>query len=275
MSRNDASEPRDMLREIDFAELYRAQCRVSGFGSRSSADWDRRAAKRRRQVRDSDYNEALLGALDFAGVRTALDIGCGTGNLAIPLARRLEMVHALDFSPEMLRQLERERQRAGLENIVAHQRSWEEPWTGVPKVDLVICSRALGVEDLRAALEKMTGRARRRCAATIHAEGDYLGADVRELLGRRLAPRPSYLYAVNILHQMGRRATVEFIPSEGGSTYASADEFVAAVRWRVGELSAAEERRLRGFYAGLPEAEGGGRKYRHDFVWALLRWEAR
>jgi SAM-dependent methyltransferase len=103
----------DVFREIDFGELYREQCRRSSYGSRTSADWDGRAARRRRQVRDSDYNEAFLSRLNLTGVRTALDIGCGTGNLAIPLARRLTKVHALDFSPEMLRQLERERRRRG------------------------------------------------------------------------------------------------------------------------------------------------------------------
>lgn len=263
----------DVFREIDFGELYREQCRRSSYGSRTSADWDGRAERRRRQVRDSDYNEAFLSRLNLTGVRTALDIGCGTGNLAIPLARRLTKVHALDFSPEMLRQLERERRRAGVGNIAVHRLSWTEAWRGVPRVDLAVCSRALGVEDLRGALEKMTRRARVRCAATIHAGGSYLGRDVLELLGRELTPRPGYIYAVNILYQMGYPATVDFIRSEGGSGYASAEDFVQSVRWRIGELTAKEERRLRACYRGLPKAADGTARTRHDFVWAMLTWE--
>ena len=264
----------DAYQEIDFAELYREQCRRTSYGARSSADWDRRAARRSRQVRDSDYNEEVLARVDFSGVRTALDIGCGTGNLAIPLARRLKTVHALDFSPEMLQHLERNRREAGVENIKVHQLSWADSWRAVPKVDLAICSRALGVEDLQAALEKMTRQARVRCAATIHAGGNYLGADVLALLGRELQPRPGYIYAVNILYQMGVQATVEFIRSEGGSGYTGVNDFLQSIRWRIGALTSREEKKLRAFYRDLPKTADGIAHYRHGFEWALLTWEA-
>lgn len=264
---------RDAFEEIDFAELYREQCRRTSYGSRSSLDWDRRAERRSRQVRDSDYNDAFLAGVNLDGVRTALDIGCGTGNLAIPLAQRLKKVYAVDFSAEMLRHLERNRRAAGVENITVQQLSWTDSWRGVPKVDLAICSRALGVEDLRAALEKMTRQARVRCAATIHAGGNYLGADVLELLGRDLQPRPGYIYAVNILYQMGVHATVDFIRSKGGSGYAGVEDFVQAIRWRIGTLTPGEEKKLRGFYRDLPKAADGTAQYRHEFEWALLTWE--
>ena len=80
---------KDRIQEIDFGALYREQCRRSSFGARTSADWDRRAERRSRGEGDRDYDRALLARLDLAGVRTALDIGCGTGNLAIPLAKVL------------------------------------------------------------------------------------------------------------------------------------------------------------------------------------------
>lgn len=264
---------RDLIQDIDFDALYRKQCRRSAFGSRSSADWDRRAERRSRGEGGSDYARAFLARLDLTGAQIALDIGCGTGNLAIPLARRLRRVHALDFSPAMLRYLARNRRRAGLDNIVAHRLSWTDSWAKVPPVDIAICSRALGVARLRAALEKMTRQARLRCYATLHAGGSYLGPDVLARLDRKLQPRPDYIYAVNILYQMGFRAKVDFIRSTGGLGYESAEEFLQAVRWRIGGLSAKEERRLRAFYRGLPLAADGTARYRHDFIWALLAWE--
>lgn len=267
------SRERDAFQEIDFAALYREQCRRTSYGSRSSADWDRRAARRSRQVRDSDYNDAFLAGVDLRGVRTAVDIGCGTGNLAIPLARQIQKVYALDFSPEMLHHLERNRRAAGVENMEVHRLSWTDSWQQIPQVDLAICSRALGVEDLHAALEKMTRQARVRCAATIHAGGNYLGPDVLALLGRDLQPRPGYIYAVNILYQMGVHAAVNFIRSEGGSGYAGIEDFVQAVRWRIGTLTPNEETKLRGFYRDLPKAADGTAHYRHEFEWALLTWE--
>ena len=106
---------KDLIQDVDFGALYREQCRRSSFGARTSADWDRRAKRRSQGEGDSDYSLALLARMDLTGAKTALDIGCGTGNLAIPLAKRLRKVHALDFSPEMLRYLERNRKRAGVE----------------------------------------------------------------------------------------------------------------------------------------------------------------
>ena len=264
---------RDAILDIDVPGLWQDQCRRSSCGPRSSADWDRRAERRSRGEDGSDYSRAFLAHMDLTGAKTALDIGCGTGNLAIPLARRLQKVHALDFSPEMLRFLEINRQRAGLDNIAMHQLSWTDSWKAIPAVDIVVCSRALGVGDLRAALEKMDRKARRRCYATLHVGGNYLGGDVLAMLGRKMAPRPDYIYAVNILYQMGIRARVDFLRSTGGMGYASAEEFIGAVRWRVGELAAKEERRLKKFFRALPRAPDGKRHYRHDFTWAMLSWE--
>ena len=59
------------------------------------------------------------------------------------------------LTPEMLRYLEQNRKRAGVENIQVHRLSWTDSWKGVPAADIAICSRAMSVEDLRGALEKM------------------------------------------------------------------------------------------------------------------------
>lgn len=264
---------KDLIQGIDFGALYREQRRKSSFGERSRADWDKRAAGRSRAGPDDDYTRAFLARIDFTGAQTALDVGCGTGNLAIPLAQRLQTVHALDFSPAMLRQLAAGAKRAGVANIVPHPLAWTDPWKGVPAADIVVCSRALGVEDLRGALEKMDRQAKRRCYATLHAGGSFLGEDVLGLLERDIVPRPDYIYAVNVLYQMGIRARVDFLRTAGGLSYDSAAAFVASIRWRIGRLTRQEESRLRKYFQGLPRAADGKRRYRHAFTWAMLSWE--
>ena len=87
-----------------------------------------------------------------------------------------------------------------------------------------------------------------------------------------MEPRPDYIYAVNLLYQMGVKARVDFLRSRGGMGYASAEDFVGAVRWRVGELAKKEETRLRKFFRALPREPDGIRRYRHDFEWAMLSW---
>ncbi|GAA4005831.1 class I SAM-dependent methyltransferase [Sphingomonas humi] len=53
--------------------------------------------------------------------RRALDHGCGTGRLTIPLSRAFEQVVALDVAPEMLAEAERNARGANRDNIHFHQ----------------------------------------------------------------------------------------------------------------------------------------------------------
>ena len=129
---------KDSILDIDFNELYRQQRRRSSFGPRSRADWDRRAEARSRNEKGSDYARQLLARLDLDGVETVLDVGCGSGNLALPLARRVRRVHALDFSAEMLRLLRANARAEGVRNVVAHRRAWTDDWARVPRADLVL-----------------------------------------------------------------------------------------------------------------------------------------
>lgn len=273
MRRNTSLAADDPLARIDFNAWYRREFLRSSFGRRSAADWDRRASHRHRFDSRSDYNRAFLGCMDLTDVGTALDIGCGVGNLALPLARRLRRVYALDFSPEMLRHLRRRARQAGLRNLRTFQLSWSDRWKGVPRADVAICSRAMGVTNLRAALAKMTRHARRRCYATLHVGGSFLSADVLRLLDRPMRPRPDYIFAVNLLYQMGYHAQVDFIRSDGGRSYASEEEFLDGIAWRIGPLRAAECERLARFYRGLPRDPDGRRRHHHTFTWALLAWE--
>lgn len=264
---------RDPILDIDFNALYREQRRRSSFGPRSRADWDRRAGARSRREKGSDYARGLLARLDLEGVQTVLDVGCGSGNLALPLARRVRRVHALDFSAEMLRLLRAAARAAGVRNVVTHRRSWADDWARIPRADLVLCSRAMDVDDLRAALEKMTAHARRRCCLAMHASPTFLSTDVYEVLRRPVIPRPGYVYAVNVLYQMGYPARVDFLHTTGGLDYDSPEQFVEGIRWRLGALTSAEEKRLGAYFQSLPRSSNGKTGYRHDFTWALLSWE--
>lgn len=271
---------KDLFSQIDFETPLRRQRELSSFGARDASMWNQRAAKRRRggAGRDAEYARAVLGMMDLRGVRTALDIGCGGGNLAVPLAARGVRVDALDFSAEQLRRLEENAAAAGVatggeSNLRVRRLAWEDDWEGVEPADLAICSRAMDFGALRFCLEKMDRYAKKRCFLVLHSGGSYLGPDVAALLERPLHPRADYIYAVAMLYQMGVRAEVRFLRSDGGMGYATAEEFAESVKWRVGELSAREEEKLRGLFAGLPKGEDGRARYSHPFTWAVLTWE--
>ena len=151
--------------------------------------------------------------------------------------------------------------------------AWEDEWEGVEAADLAICSRAMDFGALRFCLEKLDRYAKKRCFLVLHSGGSYLGPDVMGLMERPLHPRADYIYAVAMLYQMGVRAEVRFLRSDGGMRYATAEEFVESVKWRVGGITESETEKLEALYARLPRDEEGRAMYSHPFTWAVLTWE--
>ncbi len=89
---------------------------------------------------EEPHVDAILGKLQ---VTTALDVGAGTGRLALKLARRGVAVTAIDQSAEMLALAEQKARREGLA-IDFHVGSIEEGLPFAPAAfDLVTCALML------------------------------------------------------------------------------------------------------------------------------------
>src|SRR5580658_1693830 len=58
--------------------------------------------------------DALTGAFGLTGQDVVVDLGCGTGQLTLPLAARVRAVVGIDPEPDMLR---RARQAAGERDV--------------------------------------------------------------------------------------------------------------------------------------------------------------
>lgn len=88
----------------------------------------------------SDYAERVFAAIPdlLARARTALDVGAGFGALAVPLARRLERVTAVEPSPAMAAALRATIARQGLGNLTLVEAAWGEAPVGPH--DLVVCA---------------------------------------------------------------------------------------------------------------------------------------
>jgi 2-polyprenyl-3-methyl-5-hydroxy-6-metoxy-1,4-benzoquinol methylase len=85
--------------------------------------WDRHAeGYAKKPIADEAAYQRKL-AITQASLRPTdalLDVGCGTGSLAIELAPLVAQVHALDLSAEMVRIGEAKAAAAGLDNVTFH-----------------------------------------------------------------------------------------------------------------------------------------------------------
>jgi SAM-dependent methyltransferase len=231
-----------MHRIIDWNELWKAI--HAGSLGRSEKDrdpaavWDRRAAAYQRATRDeTKATEQELAILDLRPGDTVLDVGAGTGRLAVPIARTVAHVTALDPSGGMLALLQKRMAAEGRTNYSCVRMRWEDTVIGrdIEPYDVVIAAFSLGFYDLAAALEKLDATARRSVYLFWHA-GEWRSHDEMALYqtvfgeeGAMQKGYPDYIYPVNILHDAGIYPNVRIYRAVWGTVYDSVDE--AARNW--------------------------------------------
>ncbi len=89
---------------------------------------------------ESYAQKLVLAKSRLAARDTVLDVGCGTGSLALELAPHAGHVHAVDISREMLKIANRKASDLGIDNVSFHQATLEEPPSFEPKSFDVVCA---------------------------------------------------------------------------------------------------------------------------------------
>lgn len=229
-----------------------------------AAHWDERSKTYKQADSPTPYVEAFL---EYAGVRpgeSVLDMGCGTGALAIPLGGMHHSVVAADFSRGMLARVREDCERLGIDDVRCELMSWEDDWTahgvGPKSVDVALASRSIATADLADSLERLTQVARRRCCITLPT-GSSPRVDERVMAAIGLQPLlgRDYLYAFMILSNRGLKPEVRYIPSERLDTFGSQEEAFDKLRKMVADASGdlvdglAEAEALENLRAWLPE----------------------
>lgn len=248
----------DPLTDFDWAAHWRRlveTAELQGHNRLAPEYWDARA-------RSFAYAPASAPAdfLDFlepflAPDKTLIDVGCGTGVHAAPLAARLARVTAVEPSAGMRAHIPR------LANLVVVPATWQD--AEVEAADLVVSSHVLYyVTDPVAFIEKMEARARDRCFLhLIDDRGDEVFGQLWELLsGRRRGRLPRFFDAYSLLRWMGVRPAVATLDASEEPRWESYDQAVEDCRARLGEIWIDDVGRS--WLAGhLRPAPGGGVRF--------------
>ena len=239
--------------------------------------WNTRAPSFAAHVRQGSYAEDALAVLKPEPDWTVLDVGCGAGTLAIPLAAKVKAVTAMDISDGMLGLLEQRSSELGIANVTRVLGGWDDDWQalGVGMHDVVLASRSLFAADLAVAVKKMQDLARKRVViVSLVGDGPYDRA-LFEAVGRPLFRGPDFRVITNYLAQNGIFASVSFIREVEDKTYANLDDAVENTRWMLDGMAADEEERLRAHLQKrcIPRAGGIALPTPKVTRWAAIGWD--
>ena len=179
--------------------------------------------------------EMEISKLELNPEYAVLDIGSGPGRLAIPIAKQVKTVTAIDQSKDMLAYLQESMEREGVENITCINKRWEDIELGVDiePHDVVLAAHSLGMLDMQEALAKMDAAAKRYVYLST-AAGRWLDEGFWKAIYGEKQPagwlRTDYIHLCNILHDMEMYANVEIWDSELELQYDSLDD--AVNRWK-------------------------------------------
>ena len=212
----------------------------------------RRARLFNQAVQISSFPAQAIKALEaiLLGCRTVLDVGAGVGALAVPLAKAVEAVTALEPSLAMLEELRANLTRNHLTNVTCVQAAWGK--ADLAPHDLILVANVAPIfADLLAFLTAAEPLACRAIALVQNVgpgtEKFYLGELYPLLLGREYPPRDDYLKTVTLLHSLGIYANVQIIAYHFDQPFADLQEAADFWKDQLRLTDPEQERLLLGF----------------------------
>ncbi|WP_424411566.1 methyltransferase domain-containing protein [Pasteurella sp. PK-2025] len=265
----------ETLQDVDFAQLYRNHFQLASRQPKTAQDWDEKAAKMQHSDFDlhNQYVQHFVRRMTLSGCESLLDVGCGGGAICLAIAPHFKQVYGLDYSEGMLSLLQQRAEKLGLTHIQPLCKSWEENWDDVPECDICVSSRSSMVADLDEAIDKLNAKAKKAVYMTMLVEREFIAREILQYIGRDNVGFPNYMYALNLLHQKGYYASVDFIETGCGLLPPEKQDeasFIQCVQWSIGELSAEEVEKLKTYYATHPDLISA-RPTRQR--WAFLSWK--
>ncbi len=263
--------------DIDWQLLWQQSRSRKSWKSKDAGQWSRKAGDFAGRVRDSAYADLLIEHLDLTPEISVLDVGCGPGTLAIPMAERVRLVTALDYSAGMLELLEQEASQQNIDNIRVINCAWEDDWAefGVTRHDIAIASRSMNIADLRAALQKLRDHAASRVYIVERIAPSPFDPEAFAAIGRPFSSGPDYIYTLNMLYRLGIHPRIEHIELARELRFRDIDQALQGYAWMFKELQPEEEQLLEKFLRNRIIKQADDHiiiRRNHPQRWVVMSW---
>jgi ubiquinone/menaquinone biosynthesis C-methylase UbiE len=219
------------IKDINWEKMWKMQAgHILHTGAEAAAFWDKKSESYEKNVSQSNYTDELLKRMALNPEYSVLDVGGGSGLMAVPVSQKVHMVTVLDISNGMLSLLNEKTRVLGISNISVVNKNWYEMdvKSEVKPHDIVLASRFLPMGNkLHASLENMNHVAKRYCYVTWRAQSfDGIEAESCRLLNKDYTPYPEYPVIYNCLYEMGIEANIEIFESTTKQHFSDLNEAV-------------------------------------------------
>ncbi len=176
--------------------------------------WSKRAKGFSKMPRQDWRAKKVIDRLSIDPEYTILDVGAGSGIMAVPFAEYAKYVTAIEPSENMMESLKIRVESENLNNVSFIQKKWEDVILNkdFEEHDIVIASYSMAMFDMQDALLKMHNTAREGVCIFTFAGGIAGSRNYKDLwrllYGKEFKGSPDYIYIYNILYQMGIFANV-------------------------------------------------------------------
>ncbi len=267
------------IKDINWENMWETQAgHILRSTEEAAAFWDKRSKTYEKNVSQSTYTDELIKRIDLSPDYSVLDVGGGSGLMAVPIAQKVRCVTVLDISNGMLNLLKDKTESMGISNIDIINKNWYEMniKSEIEPHDVVLASRFLPMGSrLQASLENMNTIAKRYCYVTWRADSfDPTEAESCRLLNKEYTPYPEYPVIYNCLYQLGIKADIEIFKSQSKMYFQDLND---AVRYfsRNSLPDDADLSKYKTFVKSLLLEKNDGFYRDSSTEWALISWEVK
>lgn len=264
--------------DINWEELHKNAQLQKAWKSKDSKDWDNKAPAFSKNIKKSEYIDLIISHLPLQNDTTLLDIGSGPGTLALPIAKRISHLTAIDFSHGMLDELNKKAHQEGINNITTCCCAWEDDWhkMKITPHDITLASRSMGVKDLKGALCKLNNFAKKYVFLTDRISPTPFDQEAFKLLGRPFHSGPDYIFTVNMLYTMGIYPCIKILEFDRHKRYDNLEAALQAYQWMFHDITVKESDLLRSYLIDRTVFQDDNEiiiepKIPHR--WALIWWQ--